>query len=87
MLADPGLEAFAAQVAGPVMIAADRSWPREGSRIWELAGTGGERYYLKQHQSQRFHEREVTAYRLWVPALGTGRAPASWPRIRACAPS
>ena len=75
MLTDPGLEAFAARAAGPPVTIADRSWPRDGSRIWELASAGGERFYLKQHQSQRFHEREVTAYRLWTPALGTGRAP------------
>jgi hypothetical protein len=30
-------------------------------------------------------QREVTAYRLWVPALDTGRAPGSWPRTRVCA--
>jgi hypothetical protein len=49
--------------------------PRDGSRVWELTSASGERYYLKQHQSQRFHEREVSAYRLWTPALGADRAP------------
>jgi Phosphotransferase enzyme family len=86
MLTEPGLEAFAAQGAGPVVTVADRSWPRDGSRVWELAGTSGERFYLKQHQSQRFHDREVTAYRRWAPALGTGRAPrllAADPGLRA----
>jgi len=36
--------------------------------------------------SPRFHEREVTAYRLWAPALDTGRAPrlqAADPGLRA----
>jgi aminoglycoside phosphotransferase len=83
---DPGLEAFAARAAGPPVTIADRSWPRDGSRVWELASASGERFYLKQHQSQRFHEREVTAYRLWTPALGTGRAPrllAADPGLRA----
>jgi aminoglycoside phosphotransferase len=75
MLTDPGLEAFAARTAGALVTISDRSWPRDGSRIWELASATGECYYLKQHQSQRFHEREVTAYRLWTPALGAGRAP------------
>ena len=86
MSTQPGLEAFAAQAAGPVVTVADRSWPRDGSRVWELASTSGERFYLKQHQSQRFHDREVTAYRLWAPALGTGRAPrllAADPGLRA----
>jgi Ser/Thr protein kinase RdoA (MazF antagonist) len=74
-LTDPGLEGFAARAAGPPAAIADRSWPRDGSRVWELTSASGERFYLKQHQSPRSHEREVTAYRLWVPALGTGRAP------------
>ena len=85
-LTDPGLEDFAARAAGPPAAIADKSWPRDGSRVWELTSAAGERFYLKQHQSQRFHEREVTAYRLWVPALGTGRAPrllAADPALRA----
>lgn len=86
MFADPGLEDFAARAGGPPVTITDRSWPRDGSRVWELASANGERFYLKQHQSQRFHEREVTAYRLWAPALGIGRAPrllAADPRLRA----
>jgi hypothetical protein len=85
-LTAPGLEAFAVTAAGPLVTVADRSWPRDGSRVWELASASGECFYLKQHQSQRFHEREVTAYRLWAPALGTGRAPrllAADPGLRA----
>jgi len=85
-LTDPGLEGFAARAAGPPAAIADRSWPRDGSRVWELTSASGERFYLKQHQSPRFHEREVTAYRLWTPALGTGRAPrllAADPDLRA----
>lgn len=72
---DPSLEAFAARTVGPRFTIADRSWPRDGSRVWELADISGEHFYLKQHQSLRFHEREVTAYRLWTPALDAGRAP------------
>lgn len=86
MLTDPALEDFAATAAGPPAAITDKSWPREGSRVWELTSVGGERFYIKQHQSQRFHEREVTAYRRWVPALGTGRAPrllAADPGLRA----
>ncbi len=79
MLTEPGLRSFAAQVAGPIVTVTDRSWPRDGSRVWELAGISGERFYHKQHQSLRFHEREVTAYRLWAHALGARRAP----RLRA----
>ena len=75
MFIDPGLEDFAVRAAGPLATVADRSWPRDGSRVWELASASGERLFLKQHQSPRFHEREVTAYRLWAPALDTGRAP------------
>jgi len=75
MFIDPGLKDFAVRAAGPLATVADRSWPRDGSRVWELASASGERLFLKQHQSPRFHEREVTAYRLWAPALDTGRAP------------
>jgi Ser/Thr protein kinase RdoA (MazF antagonist) len=74
-LSGTGLEAFAARTAGPAIAITDRSWPRDGSGVWELASASGQRFYLKQHQSQRFHEREVAAYRLWTPALGPGRAP------------
>jgi hypothetical protein len=30
----------------------------------------GSTWYVKTHPSERFHQREVTAYREWTPALG-----------------
>ncbi|MFD6916890.1 phosphotransferase [Streptomyces virginiae] len=47
---------------------------RTGSRVWRLTGPGGGTWYLKRHRSAKFHDREVAAYRSWVPALGE-RAP------------
>lgn len=56
-------------VLGALMRVADRSWPRTASRVWQVYGRNGT-VYVKQHQSPKFHGREVTAYRTWVPALG-----------------
>jgi Ser/Thr protein kinase RdoA (MazF antagonist) len=69
------LASFAAENAGTTVTAIDRSWQRDNSNVWELISGSGSRFYLKQHPTSRFHEREVTAYRLWVPHLGPGRAP------------
>jgi 8-oxo-dGTP diphosphatase len=69
------LASFAAENTGGAVTVIDRSWPRDNSRVWELISVIGSRFYLKQHPTSRFHEREVTAYRLWTPHLGPGRAP------------
>jgi Ser/Thr protein kinase RdoA (MazF antagonist) len=66
---------FAAEAAGRCDAVIDRSWPRNTSRVWELISGTGEHFYLKQHSSARFHEREIAAYRHWTAALGPGRAP------------
>ncbi len=42
--------------------------------MWRLTGAGGGTWYLKRHRGPKFHDREVAAYRSWVPALGP-RAP------------
>ena len=70
----PDLRRFAEESVGPVTGVIDRSWPRDNSSVWELAITGGTRFYLKLHPTALFHEREVAAYRLWAPCLGVGRA-------------
>jgi Ser/Thr protein kinase RdoA (MazF antagonist) len=69
------IEGFAAEAAGRFRTVIDRSWPRNTSRVWELISGTGEHFYLKQHSSARFHEREVAAYRHWTAALGPGRTP------------
>ncbi|MDX6761146.1 MULTISPECIES: NUDIX domain-containing protein [Streptomyces] len=68
------LRVFAEQAIGRITEATEVSWVRTGSRVWRLAGPGGGTWYLKRHRGPKFHGREVSAYRGWVPALGP-RAP------------
>src|SRR6266566_7376478 len=72
----PGqLAALARTVAGELGEVSDRSWQREGSAAWEIADPAGGCWFVKRHSSERFHQREVSAYRHWTAALGPGRAP------------
>ncbi|MGE7385167.1 NUDIX domain-containing protein [Streptomyces sp. NPDC004126] len=68
------LHVFAERAVGRIAEATEVSRVRTGSRVWRLTGAGGGTWYLKQHRGRKFHEREVAAYRSWVPALGH-RAP------------
>lgn len=68
------LRVFAEQAIGRIAHATEVSWLRSGSRVWRLTGPGGGTWYLKRHRGRKFHDREVDAYRSWVPALGR-RAP------------
>ncbi|MFD5629985.1 phosphotransferase [Streptomyces sp. NPDC127072] len=43
--------------------------------VWEVKGSGGERWYAKQHVGPKLHRREVDAYQKWTVALGADRAP------------
>ncbi|MFE6490711.1 phosphotransferase [Streptomyces sp. NPDC057748] len=63
----------------------DVSWVREGSRAWRARGAGGGTWYVKIHQSEKFHPREVRAYRTWALSLGGGapRLVASDEKLRA----
>ncbi|MFE2849765.1 phosphotransferase [Streptomyces lavendulae] len=65
---------FTERAVGRVTGWTDASWAREGSRVWRADGAEGGVWFVKVHQNDRFHQREVTAYRSWVPALG-GAAP------------
>jgi Ser/Thr protein kinase RdoA (MazF antagonist) len=69
------IEGFAAEAAGRFQAVIDRSWPRNGSNVWELISNTGDHFYLKQHSSPLFHAREVNAYRHWTAELGPGRTP------------
>ncbi|HUY46624.1 MAG TPA: aminoglycoside phosphotransferase family protein [Streptosporangiaceae bacterium] len=69
------LAALARTVAGEIGEVADRSWQREGSAVWQIADAAGGCWFVKRHSSERFHQREVSAYRHWTAALGPGRAP------------
>jgi aminoglycoside phosphotransferase len=71
------IEGFAADAVGRLQAVTDRSWPRDGSNVWEVVNDDGEHFYLKQHSTALFHKREVTAYRRWTAVLGLGRAAVS----------
>jgi Ser/Thr protein kinase RdoA (MazF antagonist) len=68
------LTVLARRVCSEVTQVTDYSWPREGSAVWRIAGPGG-CWYLKQHSSALFHQREIAALRCWAQAMGPGRVP------------
>ncbi|GAB2735316.1 phosphotransferase [Kitasatospora kifunensis] len=76
---------FTEKAVGRVSTWTDTSWAREGSRVWLARGAEGGEWFVKVHQSDRFHGREVEAYRTWVPALGPAapRLVAADARLRA----
>ncbi|MFD8316221.1 phosphotransferase [Kitasatospora purpeofusca] len=82
---DRRVREFAEQAVGRITGWTDTSWAREGSRVWRADGTDGGQWFVKIHQSDRFHDREVDAYRTWVPALGAAapRLVAADPGLRA----
>ncbi|MFJ8752146.1 phosphotransferase [Streptomyces sp. NPDC102441] len=61
---------FAEQAVGRITEWSDTSWAREASRVWRVGGTQGGTWYVKVHQNEKFHTREVTAYRTWASLLG-----------------
>ncbi|MEU8543885.1 phosphotransferase [Streptomyces sp. NPDC048717] len=67
---DRRVREFAETVVGRVSVWTDVSGARTGSRVWHARGTEGGEWFVKVHRSDRFHAREVTAYRTWVPTLG-----------------
>ncbi|MER6719858.1 phosphotransferase [Streptomyces halstedii] len=76
---------FAEQAIGRVTAWTDVSWAREESRVWRADGTEGGEWYVKIHQNDRFHHREVAALRSWAPGLGAAapRLVAADPALRA----
>ncbi|WP_326841086.1 NUDIX domain-containing protein [Streptomyces sp. NBC_01558] len=66
---DAAVVAFAEQAVGRITRWTDTSWPRENSRVWRADGAQGGTWYVKVHQSKRFHDREVRGLRTWAPAL------------------
>lgn len=69
------VQRWAEQRTGPVATVRDASHDWHRSRVWELTGPGGDRWYVKVSPSVKFFTRETRAYRDVVPALGHGRAP------------
>ncbi|MGI5262396.1 phosphotransferase [Streptomyces angustmyceticus] len=68
---DARVREFTEQAVGRITDWTDTSWPREGSQVWRAHGAEGGVWFVKVHPSDRFHRREVDAYRDWVPGLGT----------------
>ncbi|MFI9585917.1 NUDIX domain-containing protein [Streptomyces sp. NPDC052236] len=60
---------FAERAVGRITRWDDTSWPGERSRVWRVTGAIGGTWFVKTHQNDRFHDREVRAYRTWVPQL------------------
>lgn len=67
---DAAIVEFAEQAVGRIAQWTDTSWARENSRVWRADGVQGGTWYVKVHQSKRFHGREVRGLRTWAPALG-----------------
>jgi tRNA A-37 threonylcarbamoyl transferase component Bud32 len=67
---DDAVRDFAERAVGRITGWTDVSWAREESRVWRAHGVDGGEWYVKIHQNQRFHQREVAALREWVPGLG-----------------
>ncbi|MFD7916776.1 NUDIX domain-containing protein [Streptomyces sp. NPDC059752] len=68
---DPAVAEFSEQSVGRITEWTDTSWARKSSRVWRARGAQGGTWYVKVHQNDRFHEREVRGLRTWAPALGT----------------
>ncbi|MFE0087721.1 phosphotransferase [Streptomyces sp. NPDC058991] len=64
------VRAFAERAVGRITGWTNVSWAREESRVWRARGAEGGTWYIKIHQNDRFHQREVTSLRGWVPHLG-----------------
>ncbi|MFI6112842.1 phosphotransferase [Kitasatospora sp. NPDC051164] len=67
---DDAVRAFAEQAVGRIATWSDVSWTRAESRVWRADGADGGTWYVKIHQNDRFHQREVAALRGWVARLG-----------------
>ncbi|WP_226962773.1 hypothetical protein [Streptomyces sp. C8S0] len=76
------VQRWAEQFTGPVVTVRDASHDWHRSRVWELTGESGARWYVKVAPSGKFFARETRAYRGVVPALGHSRAPVSSPAAR-----
>ncbi|PZT73371.1 MULTISPECIES: phosphotransferase [unclassified Streptomyces] len=68
----PGLEVreFTERAVGRITAWTDVSWARTASQVWRAQNASGGVWFVKIHQNDRFHGREVGALRDWVPGLG-----------------
>lgn len=67
---DAAVVEFAERAVGRITRWTDTSWTRENSRVWRAHGAQGATWYVKVHQNEQFHSREVRGLRTWAPALG-----------------
>ncbi|MFI0219802.1 phosphotransferase [Streptomyces lydicus] len=67
---DAMVAAFAQQAVGAISEWTDTSWTRENSRVWRIRNADGGTWYVKIHQNDKFHGREVRALRTWAGSLG-----------------
>ncbi|MER7688201.1 phosphotransferase [Streptomyces sp. NPDC097610] len=67
---DAAVVEFAEQAVGRITQWTDTSWAREESRVWRVHGVQGGTWYVKVHQNERFHGREVRGLRTWARELG-----------------
>ncbi|MFD8882160.1 phosphotransferase [Streptomyces erythrochromogenes] len=67
---DAAVVKFAEQAVGRITQWTDTSWAREQSRVWRVHGVQGGTWYVKVHQNERFHGREVRGLRTWARELG-----------------
>ncbi|MEU3607978.1 phosphotransferase [Streptomyces sp. NPDC035033] len=76
---------FTERAVGRIATWTDVSWARENSRVFRARGAAGGAWFVKVHQSEKFHRREVAALRGWVPRLGDAgpRLVAADPELRA----
>ena len=54
---------------GPCTVVREHSWPHRGAAVLEVRDARGRRWFAKRHQRQDQYDRELSAYRRWVPAL------------------
>ncbi|MEV5387591.1 phosphotransferase [Streptomyces sp. NPDC052721] len=67
---DAAVREFTERAVGRIDTWTDTGWARADSRVWRARGAHGGTWYVKVHQNDRFHAREVRAYRTWALALG-----------------
>ena len=56
-------------VLGPCTVVREHSWPHRGATVLEICDASGRRWFAKHHQRREQYDRELSAYRRWVPAL------------------
>jgi Ser/Thr protein kinase RdoA (MazF antagonist) len=72
--ADEPVAAWVVRVLGPCDVVADHSWAHGDSQVVRVRAADGTDWFVKRHRYADRYDREVAAYRRWVPVFGD-RAP------------